>query len=220
MGACPSSYSEEELKELKHQQNCSKTACLLEACPSGGYSDLPGCNSLAPICLGTSLSELEDPLKSRRGKMSRTHCVFDVDGNGKIELNDLHDALFLAYPVEHPPLPDHSPEAMKTMLDRHRQVCQEEFEEENQEFLRSKVNQPVPSKATHLRAANCLDCPQPPNEFRPDEFQMNASFSTDAGDTPRTGDTTSTDTGGTNFSIVNISPATEPKRLVVQGEST
>lgn len=122
MGPSPSCYDERERQDLLRQQGTTIHAQTYRSTITGFSSALPA------ACLGPSLSEYRDPLRIE-GPV-RTGLL-DVDGDGHVDCHDMHDALFLDYPVDHPPLPDHSADAWKTMLARNKELWQQEVEVED-----------------------------------------------------------------------------------------
>lgn len=79
-------------------------------------------------CAGANLTDYRDPLRSD-GRI-RTGLL-DVDGNGHVDCNDLHDACFLDYPMGHPIVPDNSPNAFATLQEMYRDEVRREMEMED-----------------------------------------------------------------------------------------
>lgn len=92
-----------------------------------------GENSALFEVIGPSIHDYRDPLRLEGGIRGG---LCDVDGNGRIDCNDLHDALFLDYPVEHPPVPDHSEERFRTLQSRYQELLKREIDAEDEAYAR------------------------------------------------------------------------------------
>lgn len=104
------SFSDQDFHRRLAHRNDSK-------CADCAVSDQVVCRE--NLVCGTSLDEMRDPMHNF-GPV-RTGLI-DVNGDGRVNCEDCHDAICLAYPVDHVPHPAHTSQDFMRMQRRNQAV--------------------------------------------------------------------------------------------------